>query len=245
MTGILFLGLLIGMQHALEADHVAAVSSLCTDTQSVRRIAAHGAVWGLGHSLTLFIFAGAAVLLDLRFEETLAQMLECVVGVMLILLGGQVLYRLWRERLHFHTHHHSDGQTHFHVHSHLGENADHDPDHHVHAHANRLPLRTLVVGMVHGLAGSTALVILTATTVQEPIIGLLYVGLFGLGSIAGMTALSSLLAVPLAWTAQAFTWAHRSLQAVVGLVTIGVGIALLVETGIPLQLTPFISLPLS
>ncbi len=229
MNSILLLGLLIGMQHALEADHVAAVSSLCTDTRSVRRIAAHGAVWGLGHSLTLFIFAGAAVLLDLRFGDTLAQVLEGVVGMMLIFLGGQVLFRLWRERLHFHTHRHSDGRTHFHVHSHRGENVDHDPGHHVHAHANRLPLRTLVVGMVHGLAGSTALVVLTATTVQEPVIGLFYIGLFGLGSIAGMTVLSSLLAVPFAWTAQAFTWAHRSLQAVVGLATIGVGTALLVN----------------
>lgn len=229
MNGILLLGLLIGMQHALEADHVAAVSSLCTNTRSVRRIATHGAVWGLGHSLSLFIFAGAAVLLDLRFGEILAQVLECVVGVMLIFLGGQVLFRLWRERLHFHTHRHSDGRTHFHVHSHPGENVDHDPDQHVHAHANRLPLRTLAVGMVHGLAGSTALVVLTATTVQDPVIGLLYVGLFGLGSIAGMTVLSSLLAVPLAWTAQAFTWAHRSLQAVVGLATMGVGTALLVD----------------
>ncbi|MDE0145244.1 MAG: hypothetical protein OXI53_02740 [Nitrospira sp.] len=232
MTSILLMGLLLGMQHALEADHVAAVSSLCTGTRSVRRIATHGAVWGLGHSLTLFIFAGAAVLLDLRFGEILAQVLEGVVGVMLILLGGQVLFRLWRERLHFHTHRHSDGRTHFHVHSHLGENVDHDPDHHVHAHANRLPLRTLVVGMVHGLAGSTALVVLTAATVQDPVIGLLYVGLFGLGSIAGMTVLSSLLAVPMAWTAQAFTWAHRSLQAVVGLATMGLGTALLVEAGI-------------
>ena len=231
MSNILLLGLLIGMQHALEADHVAAVSSLCTGTRSVRRMATHGAVWGLGHSLTLLIFAGSALFLDLRFGETLGQVLECVVGVMLILLGGQVLFRLWRDRLHFHTHRHADGRTHFHVHSHPGKNVDHDPDHHVHVHANRLPLRTLLVGMVHGLAGSTALVLLTAASVQDPVIGLLYVALFGLGSVAGMTILSSFLAVPLAWTARAFTWAHRSLQAVVGLATMAVGTVLLVKTG--------------
>ena len=233
MTGILLLGLLIGMQHALEADHVAAVSSLCTGTRSVRRIAAHGAVWGLGHSLTLLIFAGAAVFLDLRFGETMAQVLEGVVGVMLILLGGQVLFRLWRDRFHFHRHRHADGRTHFHIHSHLGENANHDPDHHVHAHASGLPVRTLLVGMVHGLAGSTALVILTASTVQDPVMGLLYVALFGLGSIAGMTVLSSLLAVPLSWTAQAFTWVHRSLQAAVGAATMVLGMLVLVEAGSP------------
>ncbi len=232
MTGILLLGLLIGMQHALEADHVAAVSSLCTGKQSARRIATHGAVWGLGHSLTLLIVAGAAVFLDLRLGETLAQVLESVVGVMLILLGGQVLVRLWRDRLHFHTHRHVDGRVHFHVHSHQGENGGHDPDRHVHAHESKLPLRTLLVGMVHGLAGSAALVVLTASTVQDPVMGLLYVALFGLGSIAGMTVLSSLLAVPLAWTAQAFTWTHRSLQAGVGLATIALGSMLLVEAGV-------------
>ena len=89
---------------------MAAVSSLCTGTRSVHRIAAHGAVWGLGHSLTLLIFAGAAVLLDLRFGETLAQVLEGIVGVMLILLGGHVLFRLWRARFHFHRHRHADGR---------------------------------------------------------------------------------------------------------------------------------------
>lgn len=232
VNSILLLGLLIGMQHALEADHVAALSSLCTGTRSVRRIATHGAVWGLGHSLTLLLFAGTAVFLDLRFGETLAQVLEGVVGGMLILLGGQVLVRLWRARLHFHSHRHADGRTHFHVHSHLGEEGTaHDPDHHVHTHASKLPVRTLLVGMVHGLAGSAALVILTASTVQNPLMGLLYVALFGLGSIAGMTVLSSLLAVPLAWTAQAFTWAHRSLQAGVGLATVALGMLLLAEAG--------------
>ena len=231
MTGILLFGLLIGMQHALEADHVAALSSICTGTRSVRRIATHGAVWGLGHSLTLLIFAGAAVFLDLRFGDDLAHALECVVGVMLILLGGQVLFRLWRTRVHFHSHRHADGKFHFHVHSHHGENTAHDPDRHVHTHASKLPVRTLLVGMVHGLAGSAALVILTASTVQDPVMGLLYVVLFGLGSIAGMTVLSSLLAVPLAWTARALTWTHRSLQAAVGIATIALGMLVLVESG--------------
>ena len=150
---------------------------------------------------------------------------------MLVLLGGQVLVRLWRDRVHFHSHRHADGRTHFHVHSHRPEDVDHDPERHVHTHANKLPVRTLLVGMVHGLAGSAALVILTASTVQDPVVGLLYVVLFGLGSIAGMTVLSSLLAVPLAWTAQALTWTRRSLQAAVGLATMALGILLLMETG--------------
>ena len=231
MNSILLFGLLIGMQHALEADHVAALSSLCTGTKSVRRIATHGAVWGLGHSVTLLIFAGAAVFLDLRFGDNLVHVLECIVGIMLILLGGQVLFRLWHARFHFHTHRHADGKTHFHVHSHQGEKADHDPERHIHTHTTKLPVRTLLVGMFHGVAGSAALVILTASTVQDPVTGLLYVAVFGLGSIIGMTVLSSLLAVPLAWTAQALTWAHRSLQAAVGITTIALGMLVLVKGG--------------
>ena len=219
------------MQHALEADHVAALSSICTGTRSVHRIATHGAVWGLGHSFTLLIFAGAAVFLDFRFGNNLAHALECVVGLMLILLGGQVLFRLWQARLHFHSHQHPDGKTHFHVHSHRGENTDHDPKHHVHTHTNKLPVRTLLVGMVHGLAGSAALVVLTASTVQDPVTGLLYVALFGLGSIGGMTVLSSLLAIPLTWTAQALTWTHRGLQAAVGTATMALGMLVLIEAG--------------
>ena len=199
--------------------------------RSVRRIATHGAVWGLGHSFTLLIFAGAAVFLDLRFGDNLAHVLECVVGIMLILLGGQVLFRLWYTRLHFHSHRHADGKTHFHVHSHRGEKTDHNPERHAHTHATKLPLRTLLVGMVHGLAGSAALVVLTASAVQDPVTGLLYIALFGLGSIAGMTVLSSLLAVPLVWTARALTWAHRSLQAAVGVATTALGIFVLAEAG--------------
>jgi len=231
MTSVLLFGLLIGMQHALEADHVAAVSSLCMGTRSARGIATHGAIWGLGHSLTLLIFAGAVVFWNLRFDETLAQVLECVVGVMLIVLGGQVLFRLWRNRLLFPAYWRTDGRPPFHVHSHPGEKTGHESNRYVHTHASRLPLRTLLVGMVHGLAGSAALMILTASTVQNPVIGLLYVALFGLGSVIGMTVLSSLLAVPLAWTAQVFTWAHRSLQAVVGSATIAIGMMLLIEAG--------------
>jgi len=173
MTSVLLFGLLIGMQHALEADHVAAVSSLCMGTRSARGIATHGAIWGLGHSLTLLIFAGAVVFWNLRFDETLAQVLECVVGVMLIVLGGQVLFRLWRNRLLFPAYWRTDGRPPFHVHSHPGEKTGHESNRYVHTHASRLPLRTLLVGMVHGLAGSAALMILTASTVQNPVIGLL------------------------------------------------------------------------
>ena len=109
MFGILGLGFLLGMQHALEADHVAAVSSIAARRSEVTDIVKHGLTWGLGHTLTLFIFAGAAILLGRAIPDTVAQPIETAVGVMLVGLGAHVLWRLWRDRVHFHRHGHADG----------------------------------------------------------------------------------------------------------------------------------------
>jgi high-affinity nickel permease len=102
MFGILGLGFLLGMQHALEADHIAAVSSIAARRSHVADIVKHGLTWGLGHTLTLFVFAGAAILLGHAIPESVATPLETAVGVMLIGLGAHVLWRLWRDRVHFH-----------------------------------------------------------------------------------------------------------------------------------------------
>ena len=115
MFGILGLGFLLGMQHALEADHIAAVSSMAARRSHVADIVKHGLTWGLGHTLTLFAFAGAAILLGRAIPETIARPIETAVGLMLIGLGAHVLWRLWRDRVHFHRHGHDDGTVHFHA----------------------------------------------------------------------------------------------------------------------------------
>src|ERR1700749_4853533 len=106
MFAILSLGFLLGMQRALEADHIAAVSSIAARRSEVTDIVKHGLTWGLGHTLTLFAFAGAAILLGHAIPENLARPLETAVGVMLVGLGGHVWWRLWRDRLYFHRHSH-------------------------------------------------------------------------------------------------------------------------------------------
>src|SRR6478735_3747000 len=106
MFGILGLGFLLGMQHALEADHIAAVSSIAARRSDVADIVKHGLTWGLGHTLTLFVFAGCAILLGQAIPEHLARPLEIAVGLMLIGLGAHVLWRLRRDRVHFHAHRH-------------------------------------------------------------------------------------------------------------------------------------------
>jgi hypothetical protein len=228
MFGILGLGFLLGMQHALEADHIAAVSSIAARRSHVGDIVKHGLTWGLGHTLTLFAFAGAAILLGEAIPEAMARPIETAVGIMLVGLGAHVLWRLWRDRVHFHKHGHGDGTVHFHAHSHAGEAAPHARAAHAHEHGFRW--RTLLVGLMHGMAGSAALLVLTVSQASSPAVGLGYVALFGIGSMIGMGALSMVIAVPIAVSARWLTFANRGLQAAVGIVTIAIGVRTIVET---------------
>lgn len=230
LGGILLLGLVIGLQHALEADHVAAVSSIASGETSLRKIVVHGALWGLGHTITLGIVAGTAVYLGAVIDAEVAGWLEFIVGVMLVGLGGQVVWRMIRERIHFHTHRHDDGTLHVHAHSHAGEKTPHNRNAHAHEHPEGLPWRTLCVGLMHGMAGSAALVVLTATALNDPLTGISYVILFGVGSMLGMAALSMVIAVPLGYTAKTLTWANRFLQTGIGAVTVGLGFVVMYET---------------
>ncbi|MDH3473492.1 MAG: hypothetical protein OEM59_07355 [Rhodospirillales bacterium] len=232
MLTILALGFLIGMQHALEADHIAAVSSIVARQTSPGGVLRHGLAWGLGHSATLLVVAGAAILLDAAVGEELARVLELGVGIMLVLLGGHVIYCLLRDRIHVHLHRHRDGTMHVHAHSHRDETRRHDPARHEHAHPRAWPLRGLLVGLMHGMAGSAALLILAASAMPVPALGLAYVALFGFGSVIGMGALSAVIALPLAYSARFLTWANRSLQAMIGLGTLGLGAFTIYDSGL-------------
>lgn len=235
ITGtVLLFGLLFGMQHALEADHLAAVATLVTREKDTRRAVRQGVFWGLGHTLTLLLFGGMVMVIGVVLSERWVHGLEGAVGVMLVLLGLDLLRRLWRDRVHFHAHTHAPAEApasrdiptatqHFHAHSHRDDTTPHDRRQHQHEH-RPLPLRALLVGMVHGLAGSAALVLLTLQQVRDPWIGLLYVVLFGLGSVAGMAALSWAVALPMRLTATHLGRYHRALSAVIALFSVGLGV---------------------
>jgi len=230
MTTILILGLLIGMQHALEADHIAAVATIAARQSSIRKVIRHGAVWGIGHTLTLMLFAGAALYTKIAITKSFSVILEGCIGILLIGLGGHLLYRLWKNRVHFHAHRHQSGVFHFHAHSHQGDSSDHATSPHDHDHPTGLPIRTLVIGMMHGLAGSAALLVLTATAVNDTLSGIAYIAMFGIGSIIGMVILSALIAVPLSYSARMITWANRGLQGLVGCATVAFGVVMIVRT---------------
>jgi sulfite exporter TauE/SafE len=230
MFGVLTLGFAIGMQHALEADHVAAVSSVVSGDRGVRSMAMRGAVWGLGHTLVLMVVGGAAVVMGLSLSPRFTNGLEFCVGLMLILLGAHVLYRLARERVHFHSHRHEDGSTHFHAHSHRGESRAHDPSNHNHEHPDKRWVRPLLVGVMHGLAGTAAVVVITAAAQTTPAVGIAYIAVFGVGSIVGMAAVTAIIAIPISMTARSLTRINRVLQVTVGTLTMGIGGAIALRT---------------
>jgi ABC-type nickel/cobalt efflux system permease component RcnA len=221
---LLLLGLLLGLRHALEADHLAAVASLATRSKSLRSTVLQGISWGLGHTLTLLVVGGLCLLLRASIPDRLAGALEGAVGVMLLLLGADVLWRLRRGRVHVHPHRHADGTLHLHAHSHAPKEA-HDPHHHekAHEHAHGLSRRALLVGLVLGLAGSAALLLVTVSTISSFWLGVAYIAVFGIGSIFGMAVLSAIISLPLLGSSRFAGWS-KALEAVVGVSTILIGV---------------------
>lgn len=226
MWSILGLALLAGMHHALEADHVAAVSSLVANRKRTRDIILHGISWGAGHTLTLFGVSALVLALGQTIPANLANGLEGLVGMMLVGLGGHVLYRLWRDRVHFHAHTHGDGRKHFHGHSHAAESRKPGHVYELHSHQHRFQVRwrSLLVGMTHGMAGTAALLVFAVSQFSSTALSLGYVLVFGAGSILGMAAMSAIISVPLVLSAKILTLANRTLQGAVAIITIGIGL---------------------
>lgn len=229
MLSVLTLGLLIGMRHALEADHVAAVASLATRSGSMRETARLGIAWGMGHTVTLFVIGTSVLLMDGIIPEALSNGLELVVGIMLLFLGLDVLRRLIRDGIHFHIHQHN-GERHVHAHGHAAP-VIHDMDAHRHGHRQSIPWRALFVGLVHGMAGSAALILLTLSTIHSLVQGILYIALFGLGSILGMALLSVVIALPLRFAAHRASWFYQGLSASIGVCTVILGAMVIWQRG--------------
>lgn len=220
LYAILGLGLLLGMQHATEGDHLAAVAALVGRDRSLAHGVRHGVAWGIGHTLMLLIVAGGVGLLGWVISPELAGRFEQVVGAMLVGLGLHLAWRLWRERYHFHGHRHG-AVAHFHGHSHATAVQPHARDPHRHEH--RMPARSLAVGMVHGLAGSAALALLVGQSMPSPAWGLAYILVFGLGSVLGMALLSGALAWSIGLSAKRLTWIHQGFGGLAALVSVAFG----------------------
>lgn len=227
-AAVLGFGFLIGLKHATEADHLAAVSTIVSERKSIWSSMFIGGIWGLGHTISLVVAGIFVLLLNFQISEHTERILEFCVGVMLVLLGLNVLRKLIQgATIHFHQHEHAG---HKHVHPHLHEPAE-AKEKHTH-HGFSFSPRALIIGMVHGLAGSAALMLLVIPTIESRPLGLLYIVVFGVGSIAGMMLMSFLVGLPFHLTAAKFNRFNYILQGVAGLVSIGLGLLIIYEKGI-------------
>jgi ABC-type nickel/cobalt efflux system permease component RcnA len=221
---MLALGFAFGLKHSLDPDHVVAVSTIVSENKSVWKSSVVGVFWGIGHTVMLALVGTAVLAFKITIPEEVALALEFAVGVMLVGLGITVARRIIRERLHLHFHEHGQ-EKHLHLHSHKAG------PHHQHEHRFRREYRSLVIGMVHGMAGSAAVTVLVLSSIRSILHGVLYLLTFGVGSIAGMVIISTLIGSPFAFTAMKFERANRILGAVASIASIGMGALIMYETG--------------
>jgi cytochrome c biogenesis protein CcdA len=212
----------MGMRHALEADHLAAVMTLSAGSRGRAVPILRGAAWGVGHTIALLAVGGVCLAIGVTISEQQGAWFDRAVGVMLVGLGANVLIRLRRRRVHMHVHQHGDGIVHVHAHRHPPDEL-HDRSAHEHPHPQGLHLRAVVVGMIHGVAGSAALLLLAASAAKSFWLGLAYIGLFGVGSILGMAVLSAVIAVPLELSARRLARLHHAVEVLVAVGTIALG----------------------
>ncbi|MFN8627981.1 MAG: urease accessory protein UreH [Candidatus Binatia bacterium] len=224
---VLGVGLLLGIRHALDADHLAAVSAIVSERKSVLSSCWVGALWGLGHTIAVLLAGVAFIGLHVEFGHKVTLLLELCVALMLVGLGVDVLRKLVRGgTLHVHPHRHGR-RRHIHPHVHI---AAEEGVPHMH-HGVRGGARPVLVGMVHGLAGSAALMLLVLATIPSPTAGFAYLAVFGIGSTGGMLCMSTVLGLPFQFTAQRFRRADVVVRTVAGLVSLGLGMLMAYRIG--------------
>ncbi len=228
---VLALGFALGIKHALDADHLVAVSTIVSERKGLRGSSLVGAVWGLGHTASLLAVGLAVIALHAQIPERVAQAMEFGVAVMLVGLGLNLLRKLLSGAT-FHAHPHRHGGC-WHLHPHLHEARGHGgpdapSDSH---HALRVGKRPFLIGMVHGLAGSAALMLLVLATIPSRALGFAYIGVFGLGSVGGMLVMSTLIGLPFAVTAHRFERLNAAVQALAGGFSVGLGLWLMWQIG--------------
>lgn len=222
VASILGAGFLIGMKHALDADHVVAVSTIVSESKSLRKASTVGIKWGLGHTFTLFLVGLIVVVTGIRIPEKLTMSMEFIVGMVLVGLGISTIRGYYVKRVHVHNHDH-DNTSHLHFHYHDKTKK------HEHEHKNKASRSSFLIGMVHGMAGSGALMLLVLGTISSTTVGLLYILVFGLGSTLGMLIVSSAISLPFIFTAGLSDSLNRFMSLVAGSASVLAGLLIMFE----------------
>ncbi len=257
---VVVLGFLFGMLHATDADHVVAVSTIVSRQRSLGGAARIGALWGVGHTLTVFLVGGAIILFNVAISPQFALVTELAVALMLIALGVITLAQVARHvrenmlpalanGLSGHTHPADLPAPHLHVHAHGDyvhtHKHGHTPDGHGHADTPQgwldrklgglsayQALRPVAIGIVHGLAGSAAIALLVLAQIRDPLWSVAYLLVFGVGTVAGMMLITSVIAVPFAMSRERLPYLNVWLRVVAGLLSLGLGLYLAWQLGV-------------
>ncbi|MBI4295425.1 MAG: urease accessory protein UreH [Chloroflexi bacterium] len=248
---VLSLGILLGVRHAFDPDHLVAVTTIVSEYKNPLRAVWIGVSWGLGHTTTLFVVGLLVLFLGLRIPDNLALSFEFLVGAMLILLGVQTFWAFRLRRVHIHPHHEPEQHQHFHSHE-----TSHDHVHHT-RHWNNLGqfliagivpgehhtesarsaikpffrLKSYLVGTVHGMAGSAALMLLVLASLKSLWSGVTYILVFGLGTAVSMGIISIFISLPFSVSGR-LPRINRIVQAAAGSFSIIFGLILMYQVGI-------------
>ena len=218
---ILAIGFVLGLQHAVEADHLAAVSTIVSEKKNLFAASIVGGMWGVGHTISLFVVGLVVIFLKLQISTEVEGKLEAIVGGMLVLLGLNALRKLFSgEKIHMHVHEHGERE---HMHLHMHDEKNIAKSHH------RFSARSVAIGMVHGLAGSGALMFLILPVIKSSVVALLYILIFGIGSIGGMMAMSFLIGLPFHFTSARFDFLNKGIRLVAGIFSLALGLVIIYE----------------
>jgi sulfite exporter TauE/SafE len=219
LLAILSIGFILGIKHAVEPDHVIAVSTIASRSKKLWRSSLAGVYWGVGHTAILFVFGMSFIILKNEISPTWALSLEFAVGLMLVYLGiasmanpggGIMSYRR-------HKHHGSDNL-------HLYDGNDH-------AHKNLSYIQSLIIGMIHGLAGSAAFVLLTMSAASNAWHGVAFIIVFGIGTVAGMLLFTTIIGLPFVFSVKRVKL-NRLLIRLAGLVSASFGFYYMYNLGV-------------
>ena len=233
---VLGLGFILGLKHALDADHLVAVSTIVSERKGFMSSSIVGALWGLGHTASLLIVGLLVIALHIQIPEKVALGMEFAVAAMLVGLGINVIWKLIRGgKFHYHAHSHADhkhSHPHLHAHQHAGEHDHTRPRLLFRRFPERLMQnisngkRSILIGMVHGMAGSAALMLIVLATIPSRTLALAYIGIFGLGSIGGMFVMSTLIGIPFVITAHTSQKVNILVRGISGVLSVGFGLFL-------------------
>ena len=234
VLALLGLGLIFGLKHATEVDHVVAVSTIVSQHRNLLRSATVGALWGAGHTASLLVTGAIVLSLRVTIPENISNWLEFCVALMILGLGASALWRALRKAREVHVHKHShDGVSHVHIHFHETTTRHDRGKSSTHTHAvSSIGVKPVLVGMMHGLAGSGALTLLVLTQVKSAWLGFFYLAVFGVGSITGMLLMSGLIGLPFALTSRNLSGLHHRLQTSAAGLSIAFGLWYAYQTGL-------------